>query len=597
MNQKINGRNKINKQRIFLQKKMPNTSSSLNNENKIKIIISLNSNHQIDIDKKLYKKENNLIENLPLNSQKVFNNKILNLKKVTKIIPEDSNAKVNKIFNGEKLKNLEKIFEMKKKSIKKEKENEEESYRKNKFFKNNIKKENERTIAYISKNNEINNKENKKNNEKKNENNLIENNIEKPEDISDYINIDEKEYNNNYQNLNRKITNEAIEEVEEAKEVSELQSSEFYNNISNSRSSNKNKKIFSIKDIGNKKDDKTILFNKCYTLDNQYKSNKKKIMISKIRNKKITKNNKSVNINVLDSNDSSRINENKTLKFSKNINNTPNTSSNNTIRELGNKTTKDSLLIKKNNFINYIIKPINTKLKISINSYKSAKNTHKIYIKRISINTNKNELNNKYKIYNIKKSNTNQINEKTFSMFKNHYNTRKLEKYKNTSKTMPNLKKKLEKGKKNSKDILLKKNNSIKICYNNKYNYRYISNRNNEYRNKMLKSMKIKIKENTFLSHRSKVCPQNKKYLSEDKFKELNKTNINMPLKIYEQFFKEEHIKYRNKRRLITQERYHNLFKEYYLKSNRNNSKDSLNKQTKNIPKYNNCKNSITFKK
>ena len=63
------------------------------------------------------------------------------------------------------------------------------------------------------------------------------------------------------------------------------------------------------------------------------------------------------------------------------------------------------------------------------------------------------------------------------------------------------------------------------------------------------------------------------------------------------EFFKEEHIKYRNKRRLITQERYHNLFKEYYLKSNRNNSKDSLNKQTKNIPKCGGCKTSVAFKK
>ena len=70
-------------------------------------------------------------------------------------------------------------------------------------------------------------------NEKEKENKEI--NYEKPEDISDYININEQE-NDNYKNLNDKITNEAIEEVEEAKEASELkqQSSEIYNNLSQS---------------------------------------------------------------------------------------------------------------------------------------------------------------------------------------------------------------------------------------------------------------------------------------------------------------------------------------------------------------------------
>ena len=72
------------------------------------------------------------------------------------------------------------------------------------------------------------------------------NDCERPEDISDYINIDnidEEDYNN-YKTLNGKIENEAIEEVEESKETSELrQSSEFYNNsdISGSKSNLKKK--------------------------------------------------------------------------------------------------------------------------------------------------------------------------------------------------------------------------------------------------------------------------------------------------------------------------------------------------------------------
>ena len=80
-------------------------------------------------------------------------------------------------------------------------------------------------------------------NEKEKENKEI--NYEKPEDISDYININEQE-NDNYKNLNDKITNEAIEEVEEAKEASELkqQSSEIYNNLSQSIKFKKNVKNF-----------------------------------------------------------------------------------------------------------------------------------------------------------------------------------------------------------------------------------------------------------------------------------------------------------------------------------------------------------------
>ena len=87
--------------------------------------------------------------------------------------------------------------------------------------KNNIKNE---KIKIIDKNKETN----KLKNEEK----------QKLEDIADYINIDEKDYNLNYININKKIVNEAIEEVEEAKEVSEIkQPSEIMIHVSNSKPS------------------------------------------------------------------------------------------------------------------------------------------------------------------------------------------------------------------------------------------------------------------------------------------------------------------------------------------------------------------------
>ena len=114
----------------------------------------------------------------------------------------------------------------------------------------------------------INNKQNKKsiyNTQKENKNiteNIKETDLLKkeegqiPEDISDYINVNEKEYNLN--DMNKITTNEAIEEVEEAKEMSELkQPSEIMSLVSNSKpskSSPKNSDLNKNKtELGNQK--------------------------------------------------------------------------------------------------------------------------------------------------------------------------------------------------------------------------------------------------------------------------------------------------------------------------------------------------------
>ena len=127
----------------------------------------------------------------------------------------------------------------------------------------------------------INNKQNKKpinNTQKENKNikeNIKETDLIKkeegqiPEDISDYINVNEKEYNLN--DMNKITTNEAIEEVEEAKEMSELkQPSEIMSLVSNSKpskSSAKNSDLNKNKtELGNQKYNKLNLKNNCYKL-------------------------------------------------------------------------------------------------------------------------------------------------------------------------------------------------------------------------------------------------------------------------------------------------------------------------------------------
>ena len=111
-------------------------------------------------------------------------------------------------------------------------------------------------------------KENDKISEKNNELNLIKNeDKQKIEDISDYININEIKKITSYKNIEKNIANEAIEEVEEAKEMSMLkQPSELMNHVLNSKSSIKKS------DINENKTD--YLKKKFYKIKSKNKSNK-----------------------------------------------------------------------------------------------------------------------------------------------------------------------------------------------------------------------------------------------------------------------------------------------------------------------------------
>ena len=190
------------------------------------------------------------------------------------------------------------------------------------------------------------------------------NDCERPEDISDYINIDnidEEDYNN-YKTLNGKIENEAIEEVEESKETSELrQSSEFYNNsdISGSKSNLKKnmKDIWTKKNIYQKKgsnkkiEDNNSLFSKYLTFNKKVIYNKSNKIISKIGYKKCKKIFKiSINSNItINSNDHKN-----TMNFE--------------IQDyFYNKSDRNNLIFKKNY---YIIKEADNKNRTSNNSIK-----------------------------------------------------------------------------------------------------------------------------------------------------------------------------------------------------------------------------------
>ena len=111
-------------------------------------------------------------------------------------------------------------------------------------------------------------KENDKISEKNNELNLIKNeDKQKIEDISDYININEIKKITSYKNIEKNIANEAIEEVEEAKEMSMLkQPSELMNHVLNSKSSIKKS------DINENKTD--YLKKKFYKIKSKNKPNK-----------------------------------------------------------------------------------------------------------------------------------------------------------------------------------------------------------------------------------------------------------------------------------------------------------------------------------
>ena len=478
----------------FEQKNQKNLSKNLyqlENSNKHYLYATINLYDSIETNNKENTKENYIFHtngNISIKSKKYIENQNIQ----TSII----NNKKAIDCNG---KNKKKIFELKKMNI----------YSKISNFKKyyfRIKKENE--VIMRKEENKEDTKEEKKDKD---------NDCERPEDISDYINIDnidEEDYNY-YKTLNGKIENEAIEEVEEAKEASELrQSSDFYNNISNSKSNPKKnlkdiwikKNIYQKKESNKKDEYNNSLFSKYITFKKKEMYNKNNKIISKIGYKKSIKN-ISLYKNSLNSNVSKNSNAHKNeMNF-----------------EISdcyfNKSDVDNSIFKKNY---YIIKETGFKNRTSNNSNKN----YDIYLKNRANENLKLEYNRQREI--LLKSK----------------NMRKLDKNENTSQTVPNLKKYYNNKNKENRDMInfTEKINKNYINGNKERLEKYL-NKNKYYEESKFKLMKSMIISKVYYSKRNELYGKRNKYSklfdSKDKTNKLNKTNdrIKVPIKIYNNYF------------------------------------------------------------
>jgi len=480
---------------------------------------SKNLYHQINNNKHYFYATINLDDSIETNNENTKENYIfhingsipINSKKYLKNQNIQTSTLNNKrsINSGEK--NEKKIFELKKMNI----------YSKVTNFKKYFRSKNQNEIIMKKEENKEDTKE-----EKKDKDNCF----ERPEDISDYINIenfDEQDYN--YKTLSGRIENEAIEEVEEAKEASELrQSSDFYNNISGSKSNPKKnmkdiwikKNIYQKKDSNRKNKDKdnNSLFSKYLIFNKKEMNNKNNKIISKIGYKKSKKN----------------ISPYKSSIYS-NISINSNDHKNATNFEIPdycfNKSDRDNLIFKKNNHL----RESDYKNRTSNNSNKN----YNIYLKgrknEYLINKDGNKI--KRIIIKLEYNNQREISLKSKKV-------RKLDKNKNTSQTVPNLKKYYNNKNKENGDMINCMEKIIKNYSNgNKVRVEKLENKNKCYEESkfnLMKSMKIskdyKNKRNEFYETNNKYC---KLFYSRDKTNKLNKTNdrIKVPIKIYNNYF------------------------------------------------------------
>lgn len=404
-----------------------------------------------------------------------------------------------------KEKNEKKIFELKKLNI----------YSKVPNFKKDFIGKKQDKIIMKKEENKDETKEEKKD---------IDNRCERPEDISDYIdivNIDEQDYNN-YKTLSGKIENEAIEEVEEAKEASELkQSPEFYNNISGSKSNTKKnmkdiwfkKDIYQKKESSKKNEDNKSLFSKYLTFNKKGMNNKSNRIISKLGYKKSKKNispyKSSINSNVtINSNDHKNIMNFEMLDY------------------YFNKSDRDNLIFKKNF---HIIKENECKNRTLNNS-----NNFNIYLKNIK---------NEYLISKdgekLKKIIIKLEYYKQREIPLKSKNMRKLTKNKNTSQTVPNLKKYYNNKNKENRDMINCMEKILKNYINgNKARVEKLENKNKYYEERKIKLMKSSKIPKDYHSKRNEFYETSNKYSQlfyfRDKESKLNKTNdrIKVPIKI-----------------------------------------------------------------
>ena len=498
----------------FEQKIQTNQSKNLyhqNNKNKHYLYAKINLDDSIEKNNNENTKENYVFYsngNISLKSKKYFKDQI-----------EQTSTLYNKRPLNNRQKNKKKIFELKKINIYSKISHFKTYYLGSKFGNEELMKKEE-------------NKEDIKE-EKKDK----ENGCERPEDISDYISIDnigEQDYNN-YKTLSGKIGSEAIEEVEEAKEASELrQSSEFYNNISSSKSNPKKnmkdiwikKNIYQKKDSNNKNEDNNSLFSKYLTFNKKEMNNKSNQIISKIAYKKSKKN----------------ISPYKKTLYSNvsiNSNNHKNTMNFDFADYFFNKSDRGNLISKKNF---HIIKGNDNKNRTSNNSNKH----NSIFFKN-----GKNEYLNSKEGKKTKKIIIKLEYSKQRDISLKNKNMRKLDKNKNTSQTVPNLKKYYNNKNKENRDMIKCMDKIIKNYSNG--NKEKLENNNKFFEENKMNLMKSMIiskdyhyKRYELYETRNKYC---KLFYSRDKNNKLNKTNdrIKDTIKIYSNYFNNDD-KTRNKK-------------------------------------------------
>lgn len=510
---------------------------------------------------KIIKIDNSNSQNLKLHS---FKSKtpflISNTIKIINNIPRKSNKDENPLINNNN-NNLNRNIIFILKSNKREKaQTKKKNNNDNYYLINN----NGKYLNFNNKNNSVNNNLNReiicKTENNKEKDLLKKENNQKPEDITDYINIDEKEYNDKYLVKERKVTNEAIEEVEEAKEMSELkQNSEKASPISNSKNA------------------KSFIRNALYTKDNIIKTennNNMKYQNIDLKKKcdKIPKNKKEEKgINISLPLKSIYIGFPRKNKSKISIQKNSDKLNERVTKSYNNKKNKERILITKQ--INYSPKLLDKKDKnyiITKRSPQRSQNNSKTGIKKIVINRrNHNKINLSLK----NKSKLNLRNDtdgtKTLKTYNNLEGNSKNEK---SNKMTPNLKNIFKNRKLMGDDIfisnnrsgihkgILKENKSKNInvpIYNNKIRFLSPDQKKNEKISKRIFSMKYKNKNSVS---------------SEDKDKKLNKMN-DIKNNSYFSYLSIDRIKTKIKN---SEEKYHKLFNDYFSKYHKNKNRNYI---------------------
>ena len=396
------------------------------------------------------------------------------------------------------------------------------------------------------------------NNKKRNETNEE----DKKEDITDYINTDNKEIDNSYKIMNNeKVANEAIEEVEEAKEMSALnQSSEI---ISPSPKESQSQSIIK-KNISSK--------NKIIKKENEYYLDYKK---NDLKNKctKISLNKKNISFNISLPVKTSDISLNKFVNNNRHLN----------IEKINNKNNGNKLITKYYN---------------NLTELPTSSNIKYIYINQKPPNTNKNKEKPKYnkmfinkRIKNnriIRKKNMENKNMKrsreNLDILKTYNDLENNSKYKKSSRTTTNLKNNIINNKIFRSENNYEKNNKSKIdlsyikgkklgekkpLFENVFKY-----------NKQLKKLNIGSNKRSGKSSKSEFSKSNnlnKKIIYKKKGTKSKRTEeLNFNLSYT--FVSFNKIQLRINKLKNSEEKYHKLFEDYYSRYQKNKNREMIKK-------------------